>query len=197
MNTLNEYQIKFCEDNIELTKKIAGSFISKYSFSDRDDIFSEAYYTLINCVVKWNSKLGEFSPYLSKSIYSNCWRMIHKNKSSKKLKNSDLHFSAIEDVWNEDARDRYKTKNYLHFSEAPDIKFDIIEYINQLSSILSARERASIKYFFIDELSQKDIAKVMGISSSAISCYINRAINKLKKRQKVLKVSKEILLSSF
>ena len=67
--------------------------------------------------------------------------------------------------------------------------FDMDEYIekkeekellNRAISSLSDVEQKAIKYYFVNELIQEDIAKLLGMSQANASRVLKRAINKLR-----------------
>ena len=87
----------------------------------------------------------------------------------------------------EDSLDRLLSDNKRQFSDDSESVESIIQTNDEIDKLhnalnqLSADEWAIIKMFFYDEMSERDTAKVLGISQVAVNKRKHRILKKLKK----------------
>ncbi|MDR0885148.1 MAG: RNA polymerase sigma factor [Clostridiales Family XIII bacterium] len=111
-----------------------------------------------------------FNGWLQRVITNECYRFTHKNRHKLGHANIDDYANIIEEEDKE-----FLPKEYL---ETTDTRRTILEAIDSLPP---KRKRAIIMYFY-DDMSQKEIAYALGISTQTVSTNIMRAKDMIKKK---------------
>ena len=61
-------------------------------------------------------------------------------------------------------------------------KLIIKEQVKEVLSEMTEKQRYAVKRYYLDEISQEEIAAELGISSSAVSSIIRKAIQRVRRR---------------
>jgi RNA polymerase sigma factor (sigma-70 family) len=136
--------------------------------SDIEDIIQ-------NVSVKIYRRIGSlkapeaFNSWLQRIITNECYDFIRQNKHKQNQMNIDDY---LNDIVEEDKE--FLPKECLEVAELRETILSVIDHLSP------KRKRAVIMYYY-DDMSQKEIAYALGISSATVSTNIMRAKNLIKK----------------
>ena len=128
-------------------------------------------------------------------IYDSGVTDIHKLKSDF-FENESWYVRLIlegEDrlIHNQDTRIEAKSISYSAVSEEWDVlaeddkmleKLIIKEQVKEVLSEMTEKQRYAVKRYYLDEISQKEIATELSVSSSAVSSIIRKAVQRVRRR---------------
>lgn len=180
----NEARNILIERNLRLVAHVA----KKYSIPgrDADDLISIGTIGLIKGINSFNSSRGtRLSTYIARCIENEILMCIRTIKKTKKE-------VSIEEPIGFDKEGNQITFNDVLGSSGDEIieqvseKMEIIKLYNSIEDVLQGREKKVLELRYGlkggGELTQKEVAKILGISRSYVSRIEKKAIDRLKKR---------------
>lgn len=175
---------------IERNLRLVAHVCKKYSSTniDQDDLISIGTIGLIKGINSFEASKGvRLATYVSRCIDNEILMYLRSNKKT----NSEVY---LEDQIGKDKDDNAVTlQEVLENNEKPieeevDLKFKIRNLYDKIQEILKGRERTIIELRFglngKEAKTQKQIAKMLGISRSYVSRIETKAIGKLAKEIK-------------
>lgn len=172
------------ERNLRLVAYIAKKYTSVESDRSLEDMISVGTIGLIKAVTSFDEKKGKLSTYAARCIDNELLMMLRgERKKSKEI-------SLYEPIGTDYEGNVISFFDVMESNENPiDIMFEIKEDIEKLQKIvkeeLTKREYDIIKSRYglegEKEITQREVAKKMGISRSYVSRIEKKALNKLKK----------------
>lgn len=178
----SEARDKLIEHNLRLVAHIAG----KYSTSaDRDDLISIGTIGLIKAVSTYRAGRGRLSTYAAECIKNEILmelRHIRKRKGDISLQET----IGVDREGNEVTLEEKIADEGRSIEETADIKMQTLKLYKMLKSCLTKRERDIIEMRYGiatgEEITQREIAKGMGISRSYVSRIETKALKKLRSK---------------
>ncbi|MDD3766843.1 MAG: RNA polymerase sporulation sigma factor SigK [Eubacteriales bacterium] len=172
---------------IERNLRLVAHVAKKYSTpgKDSEDLISVGTIGLIKGISSYNSEKGtRLSTYIARCIENEILMCI---RSSKKNKNE----VSIEEPIGFDREGNQITFNDILGSNEDEVleevsrKIRLVKLYDGIDAVLKGREKTvvELRYGLKDgkELTQKEVAKILGISRSYVSRIEKRAVGKLKK----------------
>ena len=161
MNSKETEFIKVIDDHRGLLHKIACGYCK--GEEDQKDVIQEIVLQLWRSFDSYNSEY-KYSTWIYRVALNTC--ISYYRKSKRRVKEVSSAPRLLETHFENEP------------SENPNAQIqELYGFIHELKEI----ERAVI-LLYLDELSQKEIAKILGLSSSNVSTRINRIKGKLKKK---------------
>ncbi len=178
----SEARDKLIEHNLRLVAHIAG----KYSTSaDRDDLISIGTIGLIKAVSTYRAGRGRLSTYAAECIKNEILmelRHIRKRQGDISLQET----IGVDREGNEVTLEEKIADEGRSIEETADIKMQTLKLYKMLKSCLTKRERDIIEMRYGiatgEEITQREIAKGMGISRSYVSRIETKALKKLRSK---------------
>lgn len=151
-----------------------------------DKIFDEYYDNIYYWAIKkTNNK--EDAEDLTNNVFVAVFEYFNKNIDVKKIEN--LIWKIAYNIWSTKAKSYIKEKHNISYDETYDEGYEentldkIIykEIVNSIDKInFTANERKSFKLYYIEDLSIKEISKLVGASENNIKYYLYSARKKIK-----------------
>lgn len=172
---------------IERNLRLVAYIAKKYSNTnfDQEDLISIGTIGLIKGVNSFNpSKATRLSTYISKCVQNEILMFLRSSKKQRSEvylnepigKDKDGNVITLQEVLENDER---------NIEETVDIKLKTKKLYDKIKSVLKEREKVIIEARFgldgTKPKTQKEIAKIMGISRSYVSRIESKAIEKLNK----------------
>ena len=153
-----------------------------------DKIFDEYYYKIYYWAIKkTNNK--EDAEDLTNNIFLRIFEYFNENVNIEKIDN--LIWKIAHNIWCTRAKKYIKEKNIIFCDETFEIGYEentldkIIykEIVNNLDNIgLTEKEMKSFELYYINDLSIKNISKIIGTSENNIKYYLYSARKKIKEK---------------
>lgn len=177
---------------IERNLRLVAHIVKKYNMigNDSDDLISIGTIGLIKAVTTFDNTKGiRLATYASRCIENEILMQIRSNKKSQKI--ISLHDPIGTDVdGNEISLLDVISTDEDSVIDQVELKMEIIKLYNKMKSSLKKRERLilELRYGILSGISktQKEIAKLLGISRSYVSRIEKKAIKKLEKEMNML-----------
>lgn len=151
-----------------------------------DAVYDKYYKQIYNwSIKKTNNK--EDAEDLTNSIFLAIFEYFNKNINIDKLEN--LIWKIAHNIWSTKAKNYIKEKGNVEFEEEyyynhqEDILDKIIykEIVDSIGNIgLTEKEEKSFKLYYINDLSIKDISKILGTTENNIKYYLYSSRKKIK-----------------
>ena len=151
-----------------------------------DAVYDKYYDQIYNwSIKKTNNK--EDAEDLTNSIFLAIFEYFNKNINIDKLEN--LIWKIAHNIWSTRAKKYIKEKNNISYDETFDIGYEentldkIIykEIINNLDNVgLTEKEMKSFKLYYINNLSIKEISKILDTTENNIKYYLYSSRKKIK-----------------
>lgn len=153
-----------------------------------DKIYDEYYYKIYNWAIKkTNNK--EDAEDLTNSVFLAIFEYFNKNINVEKIEN--LIWKIAYNLWCTKAKKYIKEKSIMYFDDETQFGYEVEmldkviykEIINNLDNIgLTNKEKKTFDLYYIDDLSIKEIAKLLDTKDANIKYYLYSARNKIKER---------------
>lgn len=153
-----------------------------------DKIYDEYYYKIYNWAIKkTNNK--EDAEDLTNSVFLAIFEYFNKNINVEKIEN--LIWKIAYNLWCTKAKKYIKEKNVMYFDDEINFGYEVEmldkiiykEIISNLDNIgLTNKEKKTFDLYYIDDLSIKEIAKLLDTKDANIKYYLYSARNKIKER---------------
>lgn len=153
-----------------------------------DKIYDEYYYKIYNWAIKkTNNK--EDAEDLTNSVFLAIFEYFNKNINVEKIEN--LIWKIAYNLWCTKAKKYIKEKNVMYFDDETNFGYEVEmldkiiykEIINNLDNIgLTDKEKKTFDLYYINDLSIKEIAKLLNTKDANIKYYLYSARNKIKER---------------
>jgi len=153
-----------------------------------DKIYDEYYYKIYNWAIKkTNNK--EDAEDLTNSVFLAIFEYFNKNINVEKIEN--LIWKIAYNLWCTKAKKYIKEKNVMYFDDEMNFGYEVEmldkiiykEIISNLDNIgLTDKEKKTFDLYYIDDLSIKEIAKLLDTKDANIKYYLYSARNKIKER---------------
>lgn len=153
-----------------------------------DKIYDEYYYKIYNWAIKkTNNK--EDAEDLTNSVFLAIFEYFNKNINVEKIEN--LIWKIAYNLWCTKAKKYIKEKNIMYFDDETQFGYEVEmldkviykEIISNLDNIgLTDKEKKTFDLYYIDDLSIKEIAKLLDTKDANIKYYLYSARNKIKER---------------
>lgn len=151
---------------------------------DIRDLYSAGAIGLLDALKKFKIEFGySFKTYayyrIRGEVIEELRRMdIYKRAERKKIKEGTLKENVIFPLEKMEDRD-----NFILFKNSKGTAEDEIilkDTVAKLSGVLTKKERAAVEFRYFDELSIKEIGKLLSVSESRASQLINNAIKRIR-----------------
>jgi len=153
-----------------------------------DKIYDEYYYKIYNWAIKkTNNK--EDAEDLTNSVFLAIFEYFNKNINVEKIEN--LIWKIAYNLWCTKAKKYIKEKNVMYFDDEMNFGYEVEmldkiiykEIISNLDNIgLTDKEKKTFDLYYINDLSIKEIAKLLDTKDANIKYYLYSARNKIKER---------------
>ncbi|MHC1683724.1 MAG: sigma-70 family RNA polymerase sigma factor [Clostridiaceae bacterium] len=186
---LNEKQNKLIEDNINLVhhfvKKIYQKFLNRYTY---DEIYGFGLDGLVRAAQGFDKSRGiKFSTYASRCIYGEILDKIRDDKFYPFNKNRNERLKCMNTLVSVNALvNSEETNKVQHLDRFGDTK-TTDKLINKLLveealSLLSNDYKEIINLRFFKELSQTEVARIIGVNQIKVSRLERKAINIIREK---------------
>lgn len=172
------------ERNLRLVAYVARKYVSTEGDRSLEDMISVGTIGLIKAITSFDEKKGKLSTYAARCIDNELLMMLRGDRKKSK------EISLYEPIGTDYEGNVISLFDVIESSENPiDVQFEISEDIEKLQKIikkeLTKREYDIIKSRYglegEKEITQREVAKRLGISRSYVSRIEKKALNKLKK----------------
>lgn len=169
---------------IEHNLRLVAHIVKKYKNYDSEELISVGTIGLIKGINSFNSKKGtRLATYVARCIENEILMLLRQNK--KHIKDVYLQNTIGTDKDGNEVTLQDKIADEDNsIDEQVDLKMQIIKLYENLNSVLTEREKNIIemRYGIItgEEITQREVAKLLGISRSYVSRIEKKALNKLK-----------------
>jgi RNA polymerase sigma factor (sigma-70 family) len=134
----------------------------------KDDLISIACLEFTSLIMSYDISRSFFSYYVSNKLYPNLLKSAKEllNKNSNNLSH-EINFSDMPKLWDPETTDPFAQ-----------IELEII--IKNALTQLKPEHREAVEFIYFDQLTQEEAAKALGLTQSAFSKRLNKALSKLK-----------------
>ena len=170
---------------IEHNMRLVAHIVKKYNFKDNDDLISVGIVGLMKAIATFNSGKGtKLSTYAARCIENEILMYLRSlKKTSKEIFLQDP-IGVDKEGKNITMEDRLEYESYS-IDDMVGLKMQVKQLYEMIEAVLSDREKIIIKLRYGlntgEEITQREIAKLLKISRSYVSRIEKRALKKLNK----------------
>ena len=165
-----------------ISKVLADSRFSSFSSIDKEDLYQEGYFGLMEASSKWDESksTGSFECYAKAYIYQRILDYLRGSKylagcSRKRINYQIVDIKAAATIGINGTEGRY-------------CRLDLLK---RLKAGLTEKEKNVVDLYFTDEMTLDEIGSRYGVTESMISLIKKSALNKMRRRNKNLHRSKD------
>jgi RNA polymerase sigma factor (sigma-70 family) len=171
---LTAEQVEMVEAYANMAFKLVSIWFSRYRGFGYDAIYDACISALVKCARNYDPERGKFSTLLYHSTDHEMKRVIRYSQA----KGRDSKIISLDETFDEDDK-----LNRLNLQRHEDrYGFIETEFLKDIAVDLSEKEQYLLNLYFVKEMGQRDIAKILNISQVHVSRLLKKALIKMRRQ---------------